>query len=123
MMLGGWGMTTLQKSKYIYNKILKDGYIESREIWQLFNGRNIIAAVTVVENTLDVLLYDDEIRVLKKGKTEKSKSGDKYKYKTIDVFRSQTELVKQWRKEAGRMNGRANGRVVTNERSLWRVTG
>ena len=116
-------MTTLQKSEYIYNKILKDGYILSREIWRMFNRRNIIQVITVIENLLDVQLYDDVIRVLRNGKTEKSKSGDKYKYKTVKVYRSQTELFKQWRKEAGEMNGQANGRVITNQRGLWRVAG
>ena len=117
------GMTTQEKSEYIYDKILKNGYIESREIWQLFNGRNIIAAVTVIENALGVLLYDDQMKVLKSGKTEKSKSGDKYKYKTIDVFRSQTELVNKWREENKQVIGQANGRVITNQRGLWRVAG
>lgn len=116
-------MTTKEKSKYIYDKILKDGYIESKEIWRLFNGRNITQAITVIENILDVQLYDDEIRMLKSGKDENSKSGDKYKYKYIKVFRSQTELFNQWREEAKQVNGQANGRVITNERSLWRVAG
>ena len=116
-------MTTEQKSKYIYDKILKDGYIKYREIVKIFNGRNITQAVTVIENCLNVQLYDDLLKVLKSGMTENSKSGDKYKYKYIKIFRSQTELFNQWRIEARQNNGQANGRVVTNQRSLWRVAG
>ena len=116
-------MNTEQKSKYIYDKILKDGYIMYREIVHIFNGRNITQAVTVIENCLDVQLYDELLKVLKSGKGEDSKSGDKYKYKYIKIFRSQTELFNEWREEVKQVNGQANGWVVTNERSLWRAAG
>ena len=113
-------LTTEERCKIIAEKLNSDGFIRSKEITKLFNGRHISTSITAIERELDIQLYDDTIKELRFRKTEDSLSCDRLKYKTIRVYKSLTKYLEECREDRKLMNGQRNGQVITNERGMFR---
>ena len=88
-----------ERIRIVKKELAEKGYVEAKLISRLFNGRNVGTSVIVLEKEIGFDLYDDEIKLLRHGKSEDSKSSEDNKYKNIKVYRSLTAQFEEWKKE------------------------